>query len=511
MPNYFGITIGPIDETLAVAKKTRELWVASYMYSYLMFLISQEIKSDSSLTILLPQYGGGDNSPPQDVGLLPDRMIIHARNGDLKEAYAGVKEKVENAVNDLVILTGNVAIKDYMIRNIVGLTLKEGENIVFEINNALDASEQMKRLSDPNSSQVDQTVIKLYDELKIYRKGTSNPRFPSIAEISTYELQRLNGSAYDKIRIEQIYDKEKLGADDADDFINELRSHPSFKDQILQRNKYIAVVYADGDNMGQVFGEIGKQEDNIQKVSKELTAFAESSAAIIDKYGGHCIYAGGDDLLFLAPVAVTSNNGDSEKEVNIFGLCKVLKANFKKAVVEKTAMYKLKKEPSLSFGVFMFYYKFPLQEALEKSRQLLFKTAKKYPGKDTIAFELEKHSGQRITGKYKAASPLYKDLAETKEKKLYEASKALNSVQYKLKEQEFLFKQVLADKTMLEHFFENTFNEDIHKKNKAFMDTVCGLIHKTYTLNQDIDQTLADVFGYLRFNHFIQTSTQEDR
>ncbi len=43
---YIALTLGPIIKTLSLAKKTRELWGASYMFSYLMRGIVGELQKD---------------------------------------------------------------------------------------------------------------------------------------------------------------------------------------------------------------------------------------------------------------------------------------------------------------------------------------------------------------------------------------------------------------------------------------------------------------------------------
>ncbi len=41
---YIALTIGPIYKTLSSAKKTRELWGGSYIFSYIMKQIISEFK-----------------------------------------------------------------------------------------------------------------------------------------------------------------------------------------------------------------------------------------------------------------------------------------------------------------------------------------------------------------------------------------------------------------------------------------------------------------------------------
>ena len=62
--------------------------------------------------------------------------------------------------------------------------------------------------------------------------------------------------------------------------------------------------------MGKIVSSISA--DNVLKVSDALLEYGKKACEKIKSYGGLPIYAGGDDLLFIAPV-----NG---KNNNIFGL-----------------------------------------------------------------------------------------------------------------------------------------------------------------------------------------------
>ena len=44
------------------------------------------------------------------------------------------------------------------------------------------------------------------------------------------------------------------------------------------------------------------RNENLQAISKALVKYGIEATKIIDEFGGLPIYAGGDDLLFIAPV-----------------------------------------------------------------------------------------------------------------------------------------------------------------------------------------------------------------
>jgi len=128
--------------------------------------------------------------------------------------------------------------------------------------------------------------------------------------------------------------------------------------------KYFCIVHADGDNMSRAIAD----RDNIEAVSKNLFEYAKESNRKIKEFGGQTIFAGGDDLLFFAPVMY--------EDKSIFNLCEEISHDFE---------MKFKGVATLSFGISEQYIKHPLYEAVETSRNLLFGRAKN-EYKNNIAF-----------------------------------------------------------------------------------------------------------------------------
>jgi len=102
--------------------------------------------------------------------------------------------------------------------------------------------------------------------------------------------------------------------EDKDAFIDEalievLSKEEMFEGKFKQPHKYIAIVQSDGDNVGKLIKEIYKSNPaKIKEFSKALSDFALEAAEEIQKYGGETVYAGGDDLLFFAPVLTPDSN-----------------------------------------------------------------------------------------------------------------------------------------------------------------------------------------------------------
>lgn len=167
----------------------------------------------------------------------------------------------------------------------------------------------------------------------------------------------------------------------------------------MKKKKYYAFVAADGDSMGKTLEKLVQDPSNpadktLEKFSQACLHYTEQAAQLINEFSGMTIYAGGDDLLFLAPL-------ENKEGKSIFELCYDIQKCFRNTI-NKEINHDKKEDlktgvPTLSFGIAMQYYKFPLYEALAKARNLL-DDAKKTAGirKDSMSVQLTKHSGQTV-------------------------------------------------------------------------------------------------------------------
>jgi len=78
---YIALTIGPIYKTLQDAKKPKELWSGSYLFSYLMKKIVEAFRDREFVTPYIKDESiFADDS---EVGLFHDRFIFRAEEGDM--------------------------------------------------------------------------------------------------------------------------------------------------------------------------------------------------------------------------------------------------------------------------------------------------------------------------------------------------------------------------------------------------------------------------------------------
>jgi CRISPR-associated protein Cmr2 len=542
MNTYFALTIGPIYKTLSQAQRTREFWGSSYMFSWVMREIILGMIDSKTITkdeILMPHRDKHDNLQV-GTGLYHDRMIAQIMPdkkdnvlNDFKKAADTVLEKIATIAKiDLAVL------QSYFRLNAVLFELEDGKNIVETVTNYLDSLELQNPIFH-KAYKIDwQELIYNLNKTLFYDDAAVGKIFPSIPEIATRGLIHLKPEEYyehvrkDIIQILQNNNRpNKKSENDAQDlFIKHLSGDPIFKDAFRNFHKYIAIVHADSDNFGKTISSIGDSLEEVKNLSKLLFNFAKDAAKAITGYRGTNVYAGGDDLLFFAPVATVNDNGNQ----TIFDLINKLDDHFKTTVCDKLIKIAEADRPTLSWGVSISYYKFPLSEAIVTSRKLLFDDAKEYKGKNAVAFKLIKHTGQFFGATFGKGGSDYKYFTSLLKDKFNTETDFISSLQYRISDNKTLLIEILriADKvekeTRVENFFTNFFDEEIHNQKEEFIRNVQRMLIQAFDntdLPKDSDamkeekqkeehekrvKTAIDkTYSALRFIHFLNSKSDE--
>jgi len=425
--NYIALTIGPIYKTLANAKKPKELFTSSYLFSYIMREIIDDFKERKFIT---PYIKNSDIfSPNSQVGLFHDRFIFQSKEGDIQKLEASIIKVCEDIAIKFSIEFSQV--RDYLQINYFEKELPDNANPILELTPYLDTQELFFQTTQ------DQTFLTT--------------------------LKREKG--------------------DKDNFLTEGKGIVDDLKKLSHKN-YYCVVHADGDKMGEAIRDVS----NIETVSKSLFEYCINANKLIKAYGGQTIFAGGDDLLFFAPTL------SKQKDKTIFELCEEIAKDFHTKIPVAT----------LSFGVSINYVKFPLYEALEDSRELLFSKAKSGV-KNNIAFSVTKHSGQSFSAViHKGDREIYEKFltltASIKQEKSDDTQNFLHSIHHKIDTYKTTIEQIIEDKERLQNFFDNYFNEDEHKKYSSFFKNLVAFM----SVSKDIEQ----IYAALRFVKFIQGDKQ---
>jgi CRISPR-associated protein Cmr2 len=425
---YIALTIGPIYKTLKNARKPKELFASSYIFSYTMKNIIKEFKDRIFITPYIKDGTIFDENSP--VGLFHDRFIFESIDGDLSKLEMIIINVCNNIASQLGLELHQV--KGYLQINYFEKELDNSKNPILELAPYLDTKELFFQISQ------DETFAK-----SLRRKKGDDDNFLTAGKNIIDDLKKL--------------------------------SH----------NNYYCVVHADGDNMSKAI----EDKNNIENISKNLFEYCKESNKLIKDFGGQTIYAGGDDLLFFAPVL------NKDKNKTIFELCEKISNIFNTKISLAT----------LSFGISINYVKFPLYEAVENSRELLFAKAKNTQ-RNNIAFNVTKHSGQSFeTVINKSNKEVYDNfLVFTSNIKGGEdMDNFLHSIHHKIDTYKSTINLIANNRDRLQNFFDNYFNESIHKQYESFFKSLIDFIYVVYQ-DKTIKNKLELIYATLRFVKFVQ-------
>ena len=405
---HIALTIGPIVDTLSLGRKTAEVWMASYLFSSFMKNSIKKIKERSDATFIVPFVDDDVLEEKDDgVGMFHDRFILSSETLTLEEVEAILQEQKDEIAVMVAksIKKDEAKVKAFFSEYIQAYafeTREEFENPIIDISKIMDSIE----LHTP-VLETDEDYMRLFlNRDVILNSQLANTSFGG----------KPSFRALDEIA---------LGNDD--EFVN--------------ANRYIAIIYVDGDNLG----EFIKKQSDVTEVSKRLFDFDKKAVKSIDDYGAMPIFVGGDDLIIFAPLL---NNGRT-----VFDLLNDLSEDYKNALNTE--------ESTLSFGVSFTYYKYPLYEALERSRDTLFAVAKNYEGKNAVAVSLQKHSGQSFEFCIGKNEDAYAKFLELVNSVLVDKVELPHAIHHKLDSYKKIFSAI--SKERIESTFENIFNEDLHK------------------------------------------------
>ena len=119
---------------------------------------------------------------------------------------------------------------------------------------------------------------------------------------------------------------------------------------------YGVMLLADGDRMGELLDKAISLDEH-QKITKALSDFAESVADTMRAYSGHCIYAGGDDVLGFVPLD------------RAYDCSKRLSDDFKDRLLDVSKSLGVDKSPTLSVGLAVCHITTPMSVIRDLANQ----------------------------------------------------------------------------------------------------------------------------------------------
>jgi CRISPR-associated protein Cmr2 len=537
MKTHIAITIGPIYETMSNVRHTREVWAASYLFSYISKCLIIKIidqKHDLNFEVdfekqikthvdsfILPNINSATIfANNNNVGLFPDQIIFKA---ELFPDYS--KENFDTKIIDPVLhhIASEIGIANAQIKN-MGEDVTNEESVFEFLKNYIrirhgafqfEADETNKNVIQYispfiNTFELEPHFVDKYkhNPLAVFFKNINfkednkhtpvfiekhydkidvngKKRFESVVEIATRELKMKNKNEAKYMELTKVMlrnsnlqafgtEEEKKKHKDTDgDFIQALKN--AFGDDFKTYHNYICIVKADGDKIGATLREINANQ--VEILSDNLLKWGLDSKEIIEQYDGVPIYIGGDDLLFFSPV----RNGDH----TIIDILSKIKENF-----ENLDWKGFETMPSVSFGLSITYYKSPMSLAIETAESLL-KIAKNDTAKGEkggkVALKLLKHSGSSFSFVLKLddSIPSKKSFDELllKMSKVGKEASFLNGVGYKLRDNQALLECIAHDPQRIKNLFQNVFDEktDSPDEKDKYLATLRAALHQSLT------------------------------
>ena len=472
---YIGITIGPIFETIKLAVRPAGMWAGSYLFSYLSRKICEKLLEkgikDKSFICPYIDYDKDEKKLIRNiygVGMYPDKIIFQVEEKNIsigtcacwiKEVKEHIGEELANSLNRMEeLIEIQNFVKNYLQVYIVERELEETKNPILELSPLLDSYELQR--SFIQNQKIDPISLLIGGD----KNDTEKNENRNIKKSFLVKDCEKDG----KLFWDLLQEKNIWGIDD----IARQNTLENFK-----RKDYYAVVQSDGDNIGKLLERLNEKED-IRNFSKCLFRYIEGEQKetkgptgaidMLRQYGAIPIYAGGDDLLFLAPLI--GKNKESLFEL-LDKLSKQFYITFEEFIKQKQNVdsdFKVN-IPTLSFGVSINHRKFPLYESFEIAGKSLFENAKHTKNKNTISLQVMKHSGrsfsmllEKFSDSKSVECELYdmicRLLKQYSEKIDKDEEKVLQSVPIKLEENQAVFRLVKSKEQgclLLENLFQS--------------------------------------------------------
>lgn len=494
MLTYIGITIGPIFDTIMEASTPAALWFASSMFSDITRRLCEEISNEENFTnvqIISPYYSKGISNK-DGVGKFHDRIIFSTEKYD-NEKMKIIISKVKRDTKQYFLNDTDKAaafLEEYLQIHYVVLeqNVIEDKNCILALSPYLNVMELMKSFPNNNS---DNPIKKLFlgENNKTNKYVKENPLFHNISLENNQFINNKTGAIW---------------------LIDEIASNHGKSKSGLKLSNYYAVVQADGDNMSDFLetlstGNNYKDNDKLANFSLACLNYDEAAAKEIGDFGGMTIYAGGDDLLFLAPLE--SENGET-----IFKLCNKINNLFKQKVQEMESLNGINVNiiPTISFGISIQYRKYPLYEALSNAIKLLQIAKDEKSNKNRMVIELQKHSGQsKVLNVPHDAFAKFEEILVLDKK--YSKEETINSVMYTLSKFRFLIyamnSKVNENKmnyVSYEEAWMNLFGNPEQERAKKYIKEICKIYYDKFVDNDVApDSTLRTFLDTLWLKKFM--------
>lgn len=364
MTYLLAISVGPVQDFLAAARRTNDLYAGSHLISNITWSAAEAVAASGSLIFPAPR-AKNSAKPAEDemeagVGANKILAIISANEQnqvkeiveEARKAAAGCLRESWNESFKLlraggIELDSNIA--DQQLNTFIEFFAAwrewDGEDASYPearkgVEHALAARKALRDFKQPQKRNIARSsldpsrdavttqvpdhrreVRPLYlkpdeqlDAVSVIKRVLGGKGSPSTADIAaeTYLLNKLDVSrTLCEIAAEKQTEVKTLRravyASMRKEMVeeNDLSAEQSARIEAAvgqsEPNPYFAILLADGDRIGESIGRLLSPAQHIA-FSKRLAGFAAGAATIVAQHNGYCVYSGGDDVLAFVPV-----------------------------------------------------------------------------------------------------------------------------------------------------------------------------------------------------------------
>ncbi|WP_234394626.1 type III-B CRISPR-associated protein Cas10/Cmr2 [Porphyromonas cangingivalis] len=179
---YTAVTIGPIFKTIGKARSVKAFWTASYMFSWIMKRLIEELGGCSILSPHLPEEEPSFDTIKTKVGLFPDRLFIE---GDAKAHVKRAKEKIIKELTEKGIGDIPEYLDSYISISTILVDVPDAEEGPLKIlNEYLDTQELFCKSSPQGKDYMEEFMENAKNGFLQGFKGESERPFESTSEIA---------------------------------------------------------------------------------------------------------------------------------------------------------------------------------------------------------------------------------------------------------------------------------------------------------------------------------------
>ena len=461
---YLALSIGGIYKTLENTTNIYEMWEASYFFSYLTKRIIQKLlnKNINTKDFIIPYLSKINLEEKKGIGFFPNKIIFKSNTIDKQELRKIINELLKEIENKSNKALSYEFLKNYLQFYIIEIE-KEYKNPIVEINKYLESGKLFYQ-------------AQLFSENLLLKYISSRKNFEKIKE------KFLVKEAFEKIEDVKHLSLPKIALNITSGNIeNEVEVIKKIieikKDKIKLYNRYITKVEIKVERSKEILEEIGKDDFKLKEFFKCLFEFSLEAISLIKNFGGEVIYAGGEKVLFFAPLR-------KEKE-NIFELCNKINNSFISLVDNNLNSILEKKKATLFFGININYYTFYPYEVKENVNSLFSRKIKK-ESKTHIGYRVVNQNGQVLEDVF-CINKSFKELLNLLK---IDNSIDLTFLEFLVREigrHRGLLNNIKNDHNKIREFYKNNFKNVDKKEEKIFLRNLEKFTIEAFKEKKEVD------------------------